>query len=91
MFGSKFFGEMSQSKNIQVGKSYGIGYEIKNLTEKTEIKTSDGNNLNAKGKALKSLTISITTVFILKFHSKQFHGEILSLKSPTFIGRLKLY
>ena len=42
---------MSQSKNIQGGKSYGNGYEIKKLTEKTDIKTSDGSNLNAKDKS----------------------------------------
>ena len=44
---------MSQSKNIQARKSYGNECEIKKLTEMTHIKTSDGNNLNAKGKALK--------------------------------------
>ena len=82
---------MSQSKNIQVGKSYGNWCEIKKLTEKTNIKTSDDNILNAKGKALKSLTILDITVLILKFYGKQFYGkqfygEILSLKMPTLIG-----
>ena len=53
---------MSQSKKKnQAGKSYGDGCEIKKLTENTEIKTSDGSNLNAKGKTLKSLTILIIT------------------------------
>ena len=41
---------MSQSKNIQAGKSYGNGCEVEKLTEKTDIKTSDGNNLNTKVK-----------------------------------------
>ena len=66
----KIYGEMSRSKNIQAGKSYGNGCEIKKLTENTDIKTLDDNNLNAKGKALKSLTILNITVFILKFHGK---------------------
>ena len=66
----KNYGEMSQSENIQAGKSYGNGCEIKMLTEKTDIKTLDGNNLNAKGKILKSLTTLIFTVFIFKFHGK---------------------
>ena len=61
---------MSQSRNIQAGKSYGNGCEIKNVTENTVIKTSDGFNLDAKSKALTSFRILIITVFILKFHGK---------------------
>ena len=53
---------MSQSKNIQAGKSYGNSCEIKKLTEKTDIRTSDGSNLNTKGKGLQSFEISIITV-----------------------------
>ena len=76
---------MSQSKNIQAGKSYGNECEIENLTEKTDNKTSDGNNLNTKFKPLKSLALLIITVFILKFHDRWFYDDILSLKSPKFI------
>ena len=61
---------MSRSKNIQAGKFYGTGCEIKKLTEKTDNKTSDVNIPNAKRKALKSLTMLINTVFILKFNGK---------------------
>ena len=70
MFGSKICGEMSRSKNIQAGKSYSTGCEIKKLTENTDIKMSDVNILNTEGKALSSLTMLMITVFIFKFHGK---------------------
>ena len=56
----KIYGEVSRSKNILPENSYANGSDIERFTGKTDIKKLDGNNLIAKGKALKNLTTSIT-------------------------------
>ena len=61
----KFCGELSQWKNIQDGKSYGNGCEIKKLTEKTDIKTSDGNNNNNNNNNNKRLFRKKTFAYII--------------------------
>ena len=57
---------MSHSKNIQTGKSYGNGCDIKTFTGNTYIKKFHGNILIAKDEALKNLTTLVIKVHFSK-------------------------
>ena len=65
---------MFHSKNNQAAeKSYGNGSDMEKFANETDIKNSGGNDLMAKGIALKSFeNLLYRYNFIIKFHNEQF-------------------
>ena len=60
----QFMAKCLTAKSFRLKSFYDNGFDIKKFVEKIDLKTSNGNNLMAKAKVLKSLTNLIISVQI---------------------------